>query len=226
MRDVVSSGTDVVNSLLDGGYEKDSITVIYGPAGSGKTNLMLHAAIHAVNKGKKVIYIDTEGGYSVKRLKQLVPETKKYLDAIVFMRPTTFEKQAKAVDLLAHLAGSKKTGENLGLVIIDSIGNLYRLEHNDADNKTKVQELSLQLKCLNQISREKKIPVLLTNQVYSSFNGSGVRLVGGDLMAYASKCLIELQHENGARTAILRKHRSIGERKENFKIEEKGIKKI
>ncbi len=223
MKDLVSSGTDVIDSLLDGGYEKDSITVISGPAGSGKTNLMLHAIINCVNKGKKVIFIDTEGGYSIKRLKQLVPDSRKYIDNIVFMRPTTFEKQAKAVDMLAHMAGSKKTGESIGLVIIDSIGNLYRLEHTAEDGKTKAQELSLQLKCLNQICREKKIPVLLTNQVYSSFNGSGVRLVGGDLMAYSSKCLIELRHENGKRIAVLKKHRSLGERKTNFKIEEKGI---
>ena len=50
-------------------------------------------------------------------------------------------------------------------------------------------------------------------------------MVGGDILKYGSKCLIELQnlHKN-KRRIILRKHRSQPEGKEIiFEIKEKGI---
>ena len=68
--------------------------------------------------------------------------------------------------------------------------------------------------------------MLITNQVYADFdNKDKVNIVGGDILKYGSKCLIELQiTPNGNRRAILRKHRSIEEEKEIvFKIVEGGI---
>jgi DNA repair protein RadB len=68
---------------------------------------------------------------------------------------------------------------------------------------------------------------LLTSQVYSSFEGNRVKIVGGDILLYASKCLLELESlRGGRRRIVLRKHRSIaGEKEAFFEIVEKGIKK-
>ena len=47
---------------------------------------------------------------------------------------------------------------------------------------------------LVEIARKKKIPVLITNQVYTDFDHRDeVKMVGGDLLRYGSKCLIELK---------------------------------
>ena len=67
----ISAGSYDLNKWLFGGYDKDIITTIYGPAGSGKTNFCLLAAVSQAKKQKKVIYIDTEGGFSIDRVKQL-----------------------------------------------------------------------------------------------------------------------------------------------------------
>jgi RecA/RadA recombinase len=53
-----------------GGYDCDIITTFYGPAGSGKTNFCVLAAA-SIARRKKVIFIDTEGGFSFERLNQL-----------------------------------------------------------------------------------------------------------------------------------------------------------
>jgi len=50
-------------------------------------------------------------------------------------------------------------------------------------------------------------------------------MVGGDLLKYWSKCLIELQYKEGKRKAILRKHRSLPEKELMFVIINSGIKK-
>lgn len=91
---------------------------------------------------------------------------------------------------------------------------LYRLELGDAitskDNE-KISEvnrkLAKQLRSLNEIARKQNIPVIVTNQVYSTFTQNSddqnferkVSMVGGDLLKYWSKCLIELQEFGGKR---------------------------
>ena len=220
-----STGTDVFNRLLGGGYESDAITTIYGPAGAGKTNLALLAAIETARKGKKVLFIDTEGGYSVDRLKQLAPnDYKKVLDKMVFLRPTNFDEQKTIFEKLSQMVNAK-----FGVVIVDTLTMLYRLELARGKAVTLNRELGRQLGLLTEIARKKKVPILLTNQVYSSFdereNSNGVRMVGGDIFAYSSKCLVELQiTPDNKRRAILRKHRSLPcEIELLFQIVQEGI---
>ena len=104
---------------------------------------------------------------------------------------------------------------------------LYRLELGKSEDVYEVnRELGKQLSYLAEIARKKFIPVLVTNQVYSDFEEKDkVNIVGGDLLKYSSKCLIELQlTPSGNRRAILRKHRSIMAEKEIiFKIVQGGI---
>ena len=218
----VSAGSGFLDDFLEGGYEADAITTIYGPAGSGKTNLALLAAVEVAKQGKKVIYVDTEGGFSVARLKQVLPEYKKLLDRIIFLRPVSFDEQNKSVELLKKLVNNK-----IGLIVVDTITMLYRLQRSFKEDDNFNRDLSLQMLALNAIARKHNIPVLLTSQVYSSFDTGKVKVVGGDILLYTSKCLIELEPQNGRRRIILRKHRSIaGEKDLSFEIIEKGIKKI
>jgi DNA repair protein RadB len=53
-------------------------------------------------------------------------------------------------------------------------------------------------------------------------------MVGGDILKYGSKCLIELQMApNNKRRAVLKKHRSMPEEKSVvFEIKEKGLKLV
>jgi len=219
----ISSGVGFLDELLEGGYEADAITTIYGPAGAGKTNVALLAAVEVAKQGKKVIFVDTEGGFSVARLKQILPEYKKLLDRFVFLRPTSFDEQNKAVDMVKKLANSK-----IGLIVVDTMTMLYRLQRSFKEDNNFNRDLSLQMVALNEIARKLNIPILLTSQVYSSFENSRVKIVGGDILLYTSKCLLEIEPlPNGRRRIILRKHRSIaGEKEVHFEIVEKGIKKV
>ena len=94
--------------------------------------------------------------------------------------------------------------------------------------------MSRQLRILNEIARKKLIPVIITDQVYSEFlkpedfrNGieKKVSMVGGDLLKYWSKCIIELQADKDRRKAILHKHRSLPSKEFVFYITNEGIQK-
>lgn len=224
--DKLPTGSRILDKMLDGGYETDIITTVYGPAGSGKTNLCILCAINTARLGKKVIYVDTENNFSLERFKQICASINlnyaKTLNNIVFLRPASFEEQKKTLEKLKDLINNK-----IGLVIIDSIAMLYRLELGKNEDIYEVnRELGKQLAYLKEIASKKNIPVLVTNQVYADFEDKEkISMVGGDLLKYGSKCLIELQiTPSGNRRAILKKARAIPEDTEIvFKIVEGGI---
>jgi len=222
----IPTGSKVLDIMLDGGYENDVITTIYGPAGSGKTVLCLLCSINVARNGKKVVYVDSEGGFSLERLKQIAShishDYKKLLDKIIFLKPTSFAEQKKSFEKLKDIVNDK-----IGLIVVDTIAMLYRLELGKSEDAQEVnRELGRQISYLTEIARKKNIAVLITNQVYADFdNRDKVNIVGGDILKYGSKCLIELQiTPNGNRRLILKKHRSLKPEQELiFKIVEGGI---
>ncbi len=219
----VSSGNEAIDRLLEGGVETDVITTVYGPAGSGKTNIALIMAVKAVSSGKKVVFIDTEGGFSIERLKQVCHDYKKVLDQVLFFKPTSFKEQNNAIDKLKGILNNK-----IGLVIVDSIAHLYRIEMAEKEAIYSVNKaMGKSIGILTEVARLNKVPVLVTNQVYSAFDErEKVNMVGGDLLKYGSKCLVELQKTpEGNRRAVLKKHRSLAEEKDIvFRIVNDGIK--
>jgi len=222
----IPTGSKILDVMLEGGYEKDIITTVYGPAGSGKTVLCLLCSINVARMGKKVVYVDSEGGFSLERLKQIAEsisqDYKKILDNMIFLKPTSFAEQKKSFEKLKEIINDK-----IGLIVVDTIAMLYRLELSKNEDIHEVNlELGKQIAYLTEIARKKNIPILITNQVYADFDDKDkVNIVGGDILKYGSKCLIELQiTPNGNRRWILRKHRSLAEEKEIlFKIVDGGI---
>ena len=214
----LSAGSEKLDEFLEGGYEHGVITTIFGPSAAGKTTTCLLSAISA-SREKKVIFIDTEGSFSAERMKQLAPDFKDILDKILVMKVMTFDEQKHCIDSL-----HQEFPKGIGLIICDTISALYRLERGD-DNRTLNAELARQVGRLLEIARKNSIPVLLTNQVYADFDDkSKVKMVGGDILTYTSKCLIEMHpHSKNQRRAILKKHRSIPERELVFEIRHEGI---
>lgn len=220
----ISSGINFLDGLLEGGYDKDIITTVYGPSGSGKTNLCLLAMVRMAGTGKKIIFIDTEGGIAVERVKQITAHYEKVLQRVIFFRPVNFQEQDEVFESLRRLVD-----ENIGLIIVDSMAMLYRLELGKSEEVYGVNSrLGRQIACLTEIARRWKIPVLITNQVYADFeNKEKVKMVGGDLLKYGSKCLIELVKLRNGNGLVLRKHRSLPEGLSmRFRVVEKGLEEM
>ena len=71
--------------------------------------------------------------------------------------------------------------------------------------------------------------MLIANQVYSNFEEKDrVNMVGGDILKYGSKCLLEVQIiADGGRRLILKKHRSLPEESSiEFRICDAGIETV
>jgi DNA repair protein RadB len=219
--DRLPSGCQAVDALLGGGFETGIITQLYGEAGSGKTNITLQLSVQAVNRGYRVIYIDTEG-FSVDRFSQIAGENAKEIASkIVIFEPLNLEQQRSAIKDAARIAGS-----DFGLVILDSATSLYRILLEAEDNRAVRRMLSSQIGDLQELARKHRIPVLITNQVYTDLETGAFKPLGGTSVEHTCKAILGLEKAGteGRRRARVMKHRSRpdGEAAE-FRITDKGV---
>jgi len=209
---------NALDDLLGEGVRTGAVTQIYGPPGSGKSNIALQAAVNCVKMGKKVVFIDTEGSFNQFRIKQMAPEGHgKVLENTYLLEPESLSEQAEAIKSLESI------DESVALVIVDSMVYYYRLERDGEKPHAASRELGSQLAQLMNIARKKKVAVLVTNQVYTNIDNGNMEPVGGDTMKYGSKIIVRL--DNGIdRSAKVVKHQFLKDGQERkFKIVGRGV---
>lgn len=213
-----------LDTIIGGGIEKGCLTQFYGPPGSGKTNIILKMLVEVAKKGNKAILVDTEGGLSIERMKQIAGEDfERFASNIIVLEPTTFKEQDEAIKKIEISLKSGK--DNIELIVLDSAVALYRLK--DGGQTEINRELGKQMGLLSKLARKYDIAVIITNHIYSVFDEEGViEPVGGTILKYWSKIIIELvKTENGERFAILKRHKSKPEgAKVKFEIIDSGLR--
>jgi DNA repair protein RadB len=212
------------DKFLNGGIEHRAVTNIYGPAGSGKTNIALLCTLSCLQQNKKVAYIDTEGSFSFERFMQIGGK-EEYLKNLLLLEPPNWQEQHSKIKDLEHLVGK----ESVFLVIVDSLVALYRLQIDSQNFPEMNRQLATQYSLLSKTARKYDIPVLVTNQVYGKIKDGIEHLAptSNQIAKFWSKTLIELQKLDrpNHRLAIIKKHRSMPEEKKlEFQLVQNGIK--
>ena len=210
-----------LDNLLEGGVETSCVTLLYGEAGTGKTNLCLVLARNVALQGKKVVYLDTEG-VSLDRFKQICgADFDMVLKSVLFFEANSFDEQEKAVDKAIRLA---EGNEEIDLIVVDSITMFYRLTSRQEDQSERRTLTSQSIKLLG-VARNRDIPVVLTSQVFTDVEHHTYESLGGKPLQHNAKTIIRLDRVGpGRRRAVIIKHRHIAEEASaDFKLSGSGI---
>ncbi|MCL2032453.1 MAG: DNA repair and recombination protein RadB [Methanomassiliicoccaceae archaeon] len=216
----VPTGCRAFDDLLGGGMEKGSITLLYGEAGSGKSNVCLQTARNVIRNGERVAYIDSEG-LSYDRVNQIFGADGENTKNLLVSQVHSFEEQSDRVDRTVNLADKGV----IDLAIVDSINMFYRINHDDMKVRN---DFVRQIEALLGMARKNEVAVLLTSQVYSNISTGGIEFLGGHALSHNSKTILRLDKKgNSVRTAVIMKHRSIPEgRYANYRITAAGIEDL
>lgn len=192
----ISTDTNALDMLFDGGIETQAVTEVYGEFGSGKTQFC-HTMCVNVQKPKDeggldggVLYIDTEGTFrperivSIAKAKGLDPE--KVLDRIVVAKAYNSSHQ----ELIMEEVGPVIEKNNIKLIVVDSAVGLFRAEYLGRGTlSVRQQRLNRFMHLLTRTAEIYNIAAIATNQVMASpdtFFGDPTRPVGGNVVAHTS----------------------------------------
>lgn len=207
----VPSGAEPVDTLLGGGYERGTVTQVYGPPAAGKSNLVLMAAVATAAVAGRSLYIDTEG-LSADRFEQLAeaiaPDTPRSTisERIVISEVHSFDDQREAIKAASDVASE------LDLIVVDSATAFYRLERIDEaedEEGDALRRLANQVAHLLGLARRYELAVVITNQVFTDPEVDTIKPLGGYTLQHWCGTILKLErYRGGARRLTLEKHRS------------------
>jgi DNA repair protein RadB len=202
----VPTGCTPIDKLLGGGLPRGTVTQIYGPPASGKTNVALSAAIEVAATDGTAVYIDTEG-LSIDRFEQLADargDAESLADRIVIKEAHDWSEQAEAVKDAAEFADGAE------LIVLDSATGFYRLERTaDQEDGDALRTVAKQLTGLLSLARRYDLGVIVTNQVYTDPDTDRAKPLGGYTLAHWTGVIVRLERFRAdQRRASLEKHKS------------------
>ncbi|WP_135828064.1 DNA repair and recombination protein RadB [Halorussus halobius] len=217
--DAIRTGCGPLDDLLGGGFERGTVTQVYGPPAAGKTNLALGAAVEVAAEGGTAVYVDTEG-LSLARFEQLAAarvdaapdadaasgpaDVAELTSNIVVKEAMDFDEQEQAVRDVADLA------ERADLVVLDSATGFYRLRRSeDEEGGEALRAVADQVTHLLSLARKHDLAVVLTNQVYADPESDRTRALGGHTLEHWTGTVVRVERfRGGNRRATLEKHRA------------------
>lgn len=188
----IPTGSMSLDARLGGGISRETVTLIYGESGSGKTTVALSIAAQLLqlDPAARVTYIDSDGKFSPTRLIQITGNEDS-LRHLNYTRPITFEEQAEVLD---YLPEQLQPGD---IMVIDSVTGLYRVETGDtqstfAENK----ELNRQLGLIKETALTAGVAVVATGQVRSVIDSPvpAVEPVAHRLLRFWSDVVVKLEN--------------------------------
>jgi DNA repair protein RadB len=206
----VPTGCAPIDDLLGGGFERGTVTQVYGPPAAGKTNLALSAAVGVAAAGDTAAYVDTEG-LSLDRFRQLATaavdgrgaDLEAVTSRIVVTEVHDFAEQEEAIRDAAEFAPRAE------LLVLDSATGFYRLERHDDDEGGTLRRVGRQVTQLLALARKHDLAAVVTNQVFTDPETDRARALGGHTLNHWTGTVLRLDRfRGGNRRATLEKHRS------------------
>lgn len=229
----ISTGTNCLDLLFDGGVETQALTEVYGEFGSGKTQFC-HTMCVNVQKPKEqggqeggVLYIDTENTFRPERIVSIAKvngmDPAKVLDRIIVARAYNSAHQI----LILEEAGPIIKENNIKLIVADSAAGLFRAEYLGRGTLSERQQrLNKFVHLLVRTAEIYNCAAIATNQVMSSpdvFFGDPTRPIGGNIIAHTSTYRVYFKKSGKKRIARMVDSPHHPEQEVIFTLTESGV---
>jgi len=234
----LTTGSSMLDKLLGGGVESQSITEFYGEYGSGKSQICHQLCVNVQlppeqgGLGGAALYIDTENTFRTERIFQMSKnvglDPEDALKNIIFAEAYTSDHQ---MFLLEN--SDKVIKENqVRLIIVDSLTSHFRSEYMGREMLAeRQQKLNKHMHMLIRLSRAFNAVAVVTNQVMSKpdvFFGDVIHPVGGHIVAHTSHTRVFLRKSARGPVRIARLVSSpyLAEGEGVFRVSERGIEDV
>jgi DNA repair protein RadA len=231
-----TTGCSQLDNLLEGGIRTQEMVELIGEYGTGKTTICFKLCITGQQPPEKgglggsVLFFDTEGTFSPKRIRQIAEamelEADPVLSGIIISRAYTSDHQEFLLDHAFDLCEK----ENVKLVIVDSVIAHYRSEYVGRESLAERQQrLNRYMHKLHRLSEIYDLAVVITNQAQASpqawyLGGGGDNPAGGHILGHACTHRIFIRKSSGSkRVAKMLDSPYIPYRECVFIVSEKGI---
>lgn len=233
--DYISTGIAQLNDAMGGGLEPGFITGVSGEHKAGKTQLIFHLLVSAVEQtGKPAIYIETEPNrFQSQRIREIAAYNEDVYDKIYRIRAYSEDEDVDALKLQRNSYKAVKDEFNeVSLVAVDSFVANFRLSgryEGRQDLKERGNEIARHLRSIQSIATSKDCPVLMTLQVMGNPEqyASKIKTWGGSLMHHTITCFIHMKQSKGELREIqLRGHPGKPDKEITVKITSDGIEAV
>lgn len=231
----LSTGSQQLDKLLQGGIETGSLTEVFGEFRTGKTQLFHQLAVTCqlpIDMGGgegRCLWIDTENTFRPERIVQIAQRyglnPKAAMDNIAVATAQNTDIQLKYLEEAAAVMSSQR----YSLLIVDSATALYRTDFiGRGELAARQQHLALFLRRLQRLCDVFGVAVVISNQVVATVDGMAVgdnkKPIGGNIMAHASTTRLYFK-KGRAETRICKIYDSpcLPEGDARFAISTKGI---
>ena len=229
----ITTGTDCLDTLFEGGVETQALTEVYGEFGCGKTQFC-HTMCVQVQKPKEeggleggVLYMDSENTFRPERIVSIAKangmDPEKVLDNIIVARAYNSSHQM----LILEEASSMINENNIKLLVSDSAVGLFRSEYLGRGTlAARQQKLNRFVHLLVRLAETYNIASIMTNQVMSSpdqFFGDPTKPIGGNVVAHTSTYRIYFKKSGKKRIARMVDSPHHPEQEVIFGLGEEGV---
>eukprot|EP00299_Pterocystis_sp_00344_P019396 c9628_g1_i3.p1 GENE.c9628_g1_i3~~c9628_g1_i3.p1 ORF type:complete len:313 (-),score=71.82 c9628_g1_i3:82-1020(-) len=233
----ITTGSAVLDKLLEGGMESSSLTEMFGEFRTGKTQLCHTLCVTAMLEKSqgggsgKAMFIDTEGTFRPARIKKIAERFG--IDPDFALENVTYARAYSSDHQLALLvqAAAMMSEEHYSILIVDSATALYRTDYSGrGELSARQMSLAKYLRMLQRLADEFNVAVVMTNQVVAQVDGGAMfvadpkKPIGGNIMAHASTTRLYLRKGRGEnRICKIYDSPSLPENEAMFSISEGGI---
>jgi DNA repair protein RadA len=199
----LTTGSQVLDNLVGGGLESQTITEFYGEYGSGKSQMCHQLCVNVQlppergGLGGAALYIDTENTFHTERIVSMAQhydlDPAEVVKNLIVAEAYTSDHQI----FLLENADRIIKDNNVRLIIVDSLTAHFRSEYVGRETLAmRQQKLNKHMHKLIRLARAFNAVAVVTNQVMAKpdvFFGDAIHPIGGHIVAHTSHTRVYLR---------------------------------